>query len=90
MILWDTKVVQLIGVEESNYTLSYRFKNCVDDFSWIFIGINDPTSSPTLMGHGPLGPNFIRANVWSTQSYRRWTMGLFEPKWVKIVKTLKK
>ena len=43
MILWDTSVVQLVGVEESSYTLSCRFRNCVDEFSWIFTGIYEPS-----------------------------------------------
>ena len=36
VILWDSRVAQLIGVEESSFTLSCRFKNCGDDFSWSF------------------------------------------------------
>ena len=32
VILWDTRAVQLVGMEESSYTLSCRFRNCVDDF----------------------------------------------------------
>ena len=32
VILWDTRVVQLVRMEESSYTLSYRFRNCADDF----------------------------------------------------------
>ena len=29
----DTRVVQLVGVEKNNYTLSCKFRNCEDDFS---------------------------------------------------------
>ena len=36
-------MVQLMGVEESNYTLSCRFRKCADDFSWIFTGIYGPS-----------------------------------------------
>ena len=43
VILWDTRVVQLVGMEESSYTLSCRFRNCADDFYWIFTGIYIPT-----------------------------------------------
>ena len=43
VILWDTTVVQLVGMEESSYTLSCRFKNYADDFCWIFTGIYGPT-----------------------------------------------
>ena len=37
VILWDTRVVQLVGME-SSYTLSCRFRTRVDDFCWIFTG----------------------------------------------------
>ena len=30
-------------MEESSYTLSYRFRNYADDFYWIFTGIYIPT-----------------------------------------------
>ena len=38
VILWDKRVVQLIGLEESSYTLSCRFRNCEDNFIWVSIG----------------------------------------------------
>ena len=43
VILWDTIVVQLIWVEENSHTLSCRFRNCVDEFCWIFTRISGPT-----------------------------------------------
>ena len=39
VILWDTRVVQLVGMEESSYTLSCRFKNCANDFCCICMGM---------------------------------------------------
>ena len=39
LIMWDNKVLQLVGVEESCFTLSYRFKNSEDNFTWVFTGI---------------------------------------------------
>ena len=35
VILWDTGVIQIVRVEESSHMLSYRFRNCVDEFSWL-------------------------------------------------------
>ena len=35
VILWDTRVVQLVGMEEISYTLSCRFINRAKDFCWI-------------------------------------------------------
>ena len=32
LILWDKRVLQLIRVEESCFTLSCRFRNCEDSF----------------------------------------------------------
>ena len=43
VILWDTRVVQLVRMEESCYTLSCRFRNCANYLSWIFMGIYGPT-----------------------------------------------
>ena len=34
LICWDTKVIQLVELEEGRFTLSYKFKNCQDDFTW--------------------------------------------------------
>ena len=35
VILWDTRVIQLVGVEESSHMLSCIFRNSVDEFSWL-------------------------------------------------------
>ena len=48
VMLWDTRVVQLVGMEESNYTLSCRFRNCADDFCWIFTGIYGSTKRENM------------------------------------------
>ena len=37
-------------MEESSHTLSYRFRNCVDDFYWIFRGIYGPTKREARLG----------------------------------------
>ena len=43
MILWDSTVVQLVGLEESCHTLSCRFSNCGDNFSWVFTSLYGPS-----------------------------------------------
>ena len=45
LILWDSRVLQLIEVEESSYSLSGKFQNIEDDFTWIFSGVYGPTSN---------------------------------------------
>ena len=45
VIMWDTRVVQLVGHEESSNILSCRFRSCRDDFFWGFIGIYGPIKS---------------------------------------------
>ena len=52
VILRDIKVVQLVGMEESSYTLSCRFRNCANDFCWIFMGIYRPTKGKTVNFYG--------------------------------------
>ena len=43
LIFWDSRVIQLLEVLESRFSLSYKFKNCQDNFTWIFTGIYGPT-----------------------------------------------
>ena len=45
VIVWDTRVVQLVGHEESSHTLSCSFRNYGDDFFWVFICIYGPIKS---------------------------------------------
>ena len=45
VIMWDTRVVQLVSHEESSHTLTCRFRNCGDDFFWVFTGIYGPIKS---------------------------------------------
>ena len=37
LILWDSRVLQVVEVEESSYSLSCKFKNCEDNFTWVFM-----------------------------------------------------
>ena len=39
LIMWDNRVLQLVGVEESCFTLSCKFRNSEDNFTWVFTGV---------------------------------------------------
>ena len=43
LILWDKRVFQLIWVEEIRFTLSCGFRNCEDNFTWVFTGVYGPS-----------------------------------------------
>ena len=43
LIFWDSTVIQLLEVLDCKFSLSCKFRNCQDDFSWIFTGIYGPT-----------------------------------------------
>ena len=42
LILWDSRVLQLVDVKESRYSLSCKFWNIKDNFMWIYLGFTDP------------------------------------------------
>ena len=44
IFFWDSRVLRLIEMEESRFSLSCKFKNCEDNFTWVFIGVYGPTS----------------------------------------------
>ncbi|RVW35321.1 hypothetical protein CK203_098706 [Vitis vinifera] len=39
LVFWDNKLVELVDVEEGEFSISYRFKNCVDGLMWVFTGV---------------------------------------------------
>ena len=39
VILWDSRVLQLIGKEEGHFSVSCRLKNYEDNFRWVFTGV---------------------------------------------------
>ena len=39
LIFWDIRVLELLEVEIGGFSLSCRFKNDVDDLSWVFTGV---------------------------------------------------
>ena len=40
LILWDSRVLQLIEKEESQFSVSCKFRNCEGSFTWIFTGLH--------------------------------------------------
>ena len=42
LVLWDFRVFRLIGKEESQYTISYRFRTFDENFQWVFTGVYGP------------------------------------------------
>ena len=43
LVFWDNRVLELIGMEVGLFSISCRFKNCEDGFSWIFSRVYGPT-----------------------------------------------
>ena len=43
LVIWDNKVLELMGMELGLYSISCRFKCCDDCFVWIFSGEYGPT-----------------------------------------------
>ena len=43
LILWDSRVLQLLEIEEGQFSLSCKFQNCEDDFKWVFTGVYGPS-----------------------------------------------
>ena len=42
LLFWDNKVLENLEVESGGYSISVRFRNCVDGFSWIFSRVYSP------------------------------------------------
>ncbi|RVX09662.1 F-box protein [Vitis vinifera] len=45
LLLWDNRVLENLEVERGGYSISIRFRNCVDGFTWIFSGVYGPVIS---------------------------------------------
>ena len=43
VVYWDSRVLELLGMEVGLFSISCRFKNCEDGFRWIFSGVYGPT-----------------------------------------------
>ena len=39
LVFWDNRVVELVGWEQGVFSISCRFKNCVDGVVWVFTGV---------------------------------------------------
>ena len=44
LILWDSRILQLVDKEESQFSLSCSFRNCEDNSTWVFMGVYGPTT----------------------------------------------
>ena len=42
LLFWDNRVLENLEVESGGYSISIRFRNCADGFSWIFSGVYRP------------------------------------------------
>ncbi|RVW36390.1 hypothetical protein CK203_083809 [Vitis vinifera] len=42
LLFWDNRVLEKLEVESGWYSISIRFKNCADGFTWIFSGVYGP------------------------------------------------
>lgn len=42
LVFWDSRVLELIGMEIGAFSISCLFKNCEDGFCWVFTGVYGP------------------------------------------------
>ena len=42
LLFWDNKVLENLEVESGGYSISVRFRDCADGFSWIFSEVYGP------------------------------------------------
>ena len=45
LVFWDNRVFELVDLEEGEYSISCRFKNCVDRVVWVFPSVCGPMCS---------------------------------------------
>ena len=45
IVFWDSRVLQLVGMEELDFWISCRFKTCEDHFFGMFIGYYGPSTN---------------------------------------------
>ena len=43
VVIWDNRVLELVGLEVGLFSILCRFKNCEDGFLWTFTGVYGPT-----------------------------------------------
>ena len=43
VVIWDNKVLELVGMEVGLFSILCRFKNCEDGFLWTFTRVYEPT-----------------------------------------------
>ena len=42
LVFWDNRVLELLDMELCAFSVSCCFKNCEDNFIWMFIGVYNP------------------------------------------------
>ena len=42
LVFWDNRVFELVDLEEGEYSISCRFKNCEDGVVWVYTGVYGP------------------------------------------------
>ena len=45
MVFWDNRVFELVDLEEREYSISCRFKNCGNGVVWVFTSVYGPVCS---------------------------------------------
>ena len=43
LVFWDSRVLELTGMEIGDFSVSCRFKNVENGFCWVFTGVYDPS-----------------------------------------------
>ena len=52
VVFWDSKVIELVDVEEGSFSVSCRFRNTEDNLLWCFTGVYGPTANKDRGGCG--------------------------------------
>ena len=42
LVFWDNRMFELVDLEEGEYSISCRFKNCEDGVVWVYTGVYGP------------------------------------------------
>ena len=49
-MFWDFKVLELLDLEVREFSISCRFRNCENDFVWVFARVYGPYSGEEIEG----------------------------------------
>ena len=42
LIFWDKRVIELVGMEVGFFSISCGFRNCANEFQWMFSSVYGP------------------------------------------------